>query len=152
MQCARRLQFVLLLSSLALASASAVAQVTLATVPAGNSPVGMAVNSLTNKSYVANSDDNTVTVIDGATNNTTTVAVGIYPSAVVVNPATNQIYVANSCGNDPSCVSLGTVTVIDGATNNPPTLTVVVLLVAPSITVTVPRLTQLGSLPQLLAT
>ena len=124
MQCARRLQFVLLLSSLALASASAVAQVTLATVPAGNSPVGMAVNSLTNKSYVANSDDNTVTVIDGATNNTTTVAVGIYPSAVVVNPATNQIYVANSCGNDPSCVSLGTVTVIDGATNNTTTVNV----------------------------
>jgi YVTN family beta-propeller protein len=120
MQRPRSLQLVLLLSSLALASASAVAQVTVATVPAGNSPVGMAVNSVTNKAYVANSDDNTVTVIDGATNNTTTVSVGIYPYAVAVNPVTNQIYVANSCGNDPTCTSFGTgtVTVIDGATNN----------------------------------
>ena len=57
-----------------------------------------------------------MTVIDGATNNTTTVAVGDYPNAVAVNPTTNQIYVAN-------CGCYGTypaanVTVIDGATNN----------------------------------
>jgi DNA-binding beta-propeller fold protein YncE len=40
-----------------------------------------------------------VTVIDGATNNTTTVAVGSYPQAVAVNSVTNQIYVANEDSN-----------------------------------------------------
>ena len=60
----------------------------------------------------------TVTVIDGATNNTMTVTVGFYPGVLAVNPVTNQIYVANSCGNDPNCGSDGTVTVIDGVTNN----------------------------------
>ena len=52
-----------------------------------------------------------VTVIDGATNNTTTVAVGTEASrAVAVNPNTNQIYVVNLDSDN--------VTVIDGATNN----------------------------------
>src|ERR1017187_4509501 len=115
---ARSFQFVLLLFSLAVALPSAVAQVTVATVSAGNSPFGVAVNSITNKTYVANQDDNTVTVIDGATNNTTTVPVGVYPYAVAVDSATNKIYVANYCGSDLTCSSSGTVTVIDGATNN----------------------------------
>ena len=39
---------------------------------------------------------NNVTVIDGATNSTTTVQVGIKPQAVAVNPVTNKIYVANA--------------------------------------------------------
>ena len=97
---------------------SAVAQVTTATLAAGNSPDAVAVNAMTNKTYVANYDDGTVTVIDGATNNTSTVTVGFYPDAIAVNPATNQIYVANYCGNDSSCNSAGTVTVINGATLN----------------------------------
>jgi YVTN family beta-propeller protein len=79
-------------------------------------PVAVAVNPLTNKVYVANRDSNNVTVIDGATNNTTTVAVGIQPFAVAVNPLTNKIYVANAAG--------GSVTVIDGATNNTTTVAV----------------------------
>ena len=57
-----------------------------------------------------------MTVIDGATNNTTTVPVGTEPSAVAVNPNTNQIYVANPYSNN--------VTVIDGATNNTTTVPV----------------------------
>src|SRR5271165_5007753 len=111
MQRARSFQFVLLFLSLAVTLPSAVAQVTFATVPAGNSPHSVAVNSATNKTYVANYSDGTVTVIDGATNSTTTVTVGFYPYAVAVNAATNKIYVANSCGSDPNCNSLGTVTV-----------------------------------------
>ncbi len=70
----------------------------------------MAVNPVTNKIYVAKPGSNTVTVIDGATNGTTTVNVGAGPRAVAVNPVTNKIYVANwsqQCN----------VTVIDGATN-----------------------------------
>jgi YVTN family beta-propeller protein len=100
-----------------LTSHLAVAQVVVATVPAGNIPFGVAVNSVTNKTYVANYSDSTVTVIDGASNNTTTVNVGLYPAAIAVNAVTNRIYVANRCGNDSSCNSAGTVSVIDGTSN-----------------------------------
>jgi YVTN family beta-propeller protein len=76
----------------------------------------VAVNPNTNQIYVANLQSNTVTVIDGATNNTTTVAAGTNPVYVAVNPNTNKIYVANENSN--------TVTVIDGATNNTTTVAV----------------------------
>jgi len=59
----------------------------------------LAVNPTTNQIYVANNNPSgpgSVTVIDGATNNTTTVAAGTGPVAVAVNPTTNQIYVANT--------------------------------------------------------
>ena len=36
-----------------------------------------------------------MTVIDGATNATTTVSAGTGPNAIAVNPVTNKIYVAN---------------------------------------------------------
>ena len=53
-------------------------------------------NPVTNKIYVANCGSDNVTVIDGATNVTTTVAVGhAVPLAVAVNPVTNKVYVAN---------------------------------------------------------
>jgi YVTN family beta-propeller protein len=59
----------------------------------------VAVNLVTNQIYVANSNSNNVTVIDGATNTTTTVAAGTFPDGVAVNPVTNQIYVTNQ-GSD----------------------------------------------------
>ena len=134
MQRTRPLFLVLLVFSLAIALQCAVAQVSIATVPAGTNPFGVAVNSITNKGYVANitCDINnlpcpsagTVTVIDGATNNITTVNVGVYPAAVAVNPTTNKIYIANNCGNDVNCASLGTVTIIDGVTNSTSTVNV----------------------------
>ena len=43
---------------------------------AGTEPCGVAVNPVTNKIYVANQGSNNVTVIDGATNGTTTVRGG----------------------------------------------------------------------------
>ena len=46
------------------------------TVPAGQAPIAVAVNPVTNKIYVANTGSDNVTVIDGATNATTTVAAG----------------------------------------------------------------------------
>jgi YVTN family beta-propeller protein len=58
---------------------------------------------------VANSADNTVTMIDGVSGRTITVNVGTNPDAIAVNPITNQIYVANSGSNN--------VSVINGATN-----------------------------------
>lgn len=102
-------------------------QVVTATLPTGMQPFGIAVNQVTNKIYVSNltcsqtppcPSAGTVTVIDGATNNTAAVNVGVYPLAVAVNSATNKIYVVNNCGSDVNCGSIGTVTVIDGVTNN----------------------------------
>ena len=56
-----------------------------------------------------------MTVIDGATNGTTTVSRrDSIPCAVAVNPVTNKIYVANYSSNN--------VTVIDGATNGTTTV------------------------------
>src|ERR1022692_2798010 len=63
-------------------------------------PVSVAVNPVTNQIYVANQNSNNVTVIDGATNNTTTLGVGTTPFGVAVNPVTNKIYVTN--GNSKS--------------------------------------------------
>ena len=81
----------------------------------------LAVNPVTNKLYDINyaftgSTTGAVSVIDCATNSTTTVPVGVNPSAVAVNPATNKTYVANYTD--------GTVTVIDGLTGSTITVTV----------------------------
>ena len=124
-----RLTVVLVALTVALAvtaSLPARAQVVTATLPAGTDTFSAAVNATTNNTYVANLScgvspcpgPGTVTVINGATNNTASVTVGVYPYAVAVNPTTNKIYVANYCGGDVNCRSVGTVTVIDGATNN----------------------------------
>jgi YVTN family beta-propeller protein len=109
--------FLLILAFVTL-SLPAFAQQVIATIPVGAKPYAVAVNSVTNKIYVANTNGYTVTVIDGVTNNTTTVNVGKYPNNVAVDSVTNKIYVTNLCGNDSTCHSTGTVTVIDGATNN----------------------------------
>ena len=88
----------------------------IATVPVGMSPCDIAVNPQTNKIYVTNRNGQSLTVIDGATNNTTTVNVGDQPCGLAVNTATNKVYVANQAS--------GNITVMDGSTNNTVTLTV----------------------------
>ena len=80
------------------------------TVPAGSGPNAVAVNSVTNKIYVANADSNNVTVIDGGNNSTTNVAAGRFPNGVAVNSVTDRINVANLEDNN--------VTVIDGGNNS----------------------------------
>jgi len=68
--------------------------------------VSAAVNTITNKIYIASENAGEVTIIDGATNSTS--AVGIAgPSAIGVNPVTNKIYVASE---------IGVILVIDGLT------------------------------------
>ena len=75
------------------------------------------IDSTTNTIYVANSQSNNLTVIDGATNSVmATIAVGTAPSGLGVDSQTNFIYVANagnSQAGDP-----GHITVINGATND----------------------------------
>ncbi len=126
MQTQRRLLLLFLtFSFFAVLSLPVFAQQVIATVPVGSGPLSAAVNSVTNKIYVANycggdpncASSGTVTVIDGGTNNTTPVNAGYSPSTLAVNQVTNRIYVANQCGSDPNCASDGTVTVIDGVSN-----------------------------------
>jgi YVTN family beta-propeller protein len=76
----------------------------------GDNPQAVAVNATTDMIYVSDTGGNAVTVINGATNATTSVPSGPGPSAIAVNPTTNTIYVANTGG------SSGTVTAIDGST------------------------------------
>jgi YVTN family beta-propeller protein len=101
------LSFILVLSVWLPTGTGASAQ-TITNYPAGIGPWAVAVNPVTNKTYVANHLTG-VTVIEGT--GTTTVATGYGPHAVAVNPVTNKIYVANDITDD--------VTVIDGATNIP---------------------------------
>jgi YVTN family beta-propeller protein len=93
------------------------------TVTVGGGPDGLAVDQATDTVYVANVNDNTVSVIDGATCNATvtigchqappTVTVGVQPGVPAVDQATDTVYVpdANNGG-------LGMVSVIDGRTCN----------------------------------
>src|SRR5271157_1093734 len=101
----RRTPLLLLVFSLAVTLLSASAQQVIATVPAGGGPIAAAVNPVANRIYVVAVDG--VTVIDGATYETTSIVVGRNPVALAVNPVTNKIYGAN--------FGDGTVTVIDGA-------------------------------------
>jgi len=115
----RRCSLYVLVFSLTVAVVPAFAQTLIATVPVGVDPTYVAVNTTTNKIYVPNycgSDPNcgstspgTVTVIDGATDATTTVTVGVHSEFLAINPSTNKIYVTNRKDN--------TVSVINGATN-----------------------------------
>ena len=79
------------------------------TITAGTNPFAVAVNPVTNRTYVANYGSGTVKVINAAANDTSTVTVGSGPRAIAVNSLTNKIYVANFTG--------ASVSVIDGLTN-----------------------------------
>jgi YVTN family beta-propeller protein len=80
------------------------------TLPAGEIPCAIAVNSQANQLYVANYGDNSVSVIDGTTGRkTATVPVGRHPKAIAFDENRNLVYVANTRD--------GTVTVIDAANN-----------------------------------
>lgn len=80
------------------------------TIPTGTNPYSVAVNPITNRTYVANYGSGTVTVINGSTSDiAATITVGSNPRAIAVNALTNKIYVAN--------FTASSVSVIDGATN-----------------------------------
>jgi YVTN family beta-propeller protein len=81
------------------------------TIAVGALPTGIAVDPATNRIYVANTNDGTLSVIDGYTNKVIkTIPVGPDPFGVAVDPTRNRIYVANY-------VYDGTLTVVDGWTN-----------------------------------
>jgi hypothetical protein len=66
------------------AASRASAQTVVATVATGNQPQAVAVNPVTDKIYIVNDGSANVTVIDGASNTTSTVAVGSFPVAAAV--------------------------------------------------------------------
>jgi|GEM_PF-2412263 len=77
-------------------------------------PFDSAVNETTNKIYVTQNGNDTVSVINGSTDALLSgtgypIAVGGEPYGVDVNPVTNKIYVANNADNN--------VSVIDGSTD-----------------------------------
>jgi DNA-binding beta-propeller fold protein YncE len=89
-------------------------------VDVGNAPDGVAIDQTTDTVYVANSQDNTISIINGATCNAKvtsgcsqtppTIGVGDGPQGLAVNELTDTVYVTEA--ND------GRVSVIDGATCN----------------------------------
>jgi YVTN family beta-propeller protein len=79
-------------------------------IPVGVRPLDVAVNPAGTRVYVTNNTENTVSVIDTATNTVVaTITVGSGPREVAVNPAGTRVYVTNNTEN--------TVSVIDTATN-----------------------------------
>ncbi len=100
----------LLVFFLALTTVALAAPKIVAIIPVQISPNGIWTNPITNRTYVSNSNSNTVSVIDGLTNTVlANVPVGNTPIGVNVNSTTNRIYTANEFSND--------VSVIDGTTN-----------------------------------
>jgi len=93
-------------------SAQAFAQTVVATIPLGQSPSSIAVNSQTNIVYATTQFPTTLKVVDGATNSLTATvplnSIFFAPSGIAVNPTTNRIYVDDFVHG---------VVVLDGATN-----------------------------------
>jgi YVTN family beta-propeller protein len=90
--------------------ASAAENTVTATITVGDTPRGIAFDSVNNRMYVANRSDDTVSVINTATNTVTaTITVGDGPSGIEFDSANNRMYVAN--------YNAGTVSVINTATN-----------------------------------
>jgi YVTN family beta-propeller protein len=74
-------------------------------IPVGKYPYGIAVNPNTNTIYVANTNSNTVSVIDGKTNKVTSnLTVGMFPSGIAVNPNSGIVYVADQGSNSVSVI------------------------------------------------
>ena len=64
----------------------AFSQQVIATIAVGHRPTYLAADPKTDRIYVSNQSDNTVSVIDGATNQVlATVRVGHYPNGITVN-------------------------------------------------------------------
>jgi YVTN family beta-propeller protein len=113
----RRLYWFVVVTILVAASLPAAAQTLIATVPVGQVPNYPIFNPVTNKIYIENicgtdptcSSPGSITVIDGATDDTTNIPIGNNPQFMVMNTATNKLYATNRAD--------GTVSVIDGATN-----------------------------------
>lgn len=76
----------------------------------GKNPTAIAVNPVLNKIFVTSREGNSVSIIDGETNEVaSTVDLGCVPRAIAVNPQTNKVYI--TCSGD-------VVKIINGETGN----------------------------------
>jgi len=83
------------------------------TISVGHGPVSIGVDPLTNRIYVANINDDTVSVISGRTATViATITLAPSPFSLAVNPLTNRIYVLNAAAGQPHKLF-----VISGRTN-----------------------------------
>lgn len=106
------------------------------TVQVGSGPTAIAVDRATRTVYVANINDNTVSVVNGATCNATntsgcgqvppTAPVGNAPVAISVDPAVGTLYVANIDDNTVSMINKATCSakVTAGCGQTPPVVNV----------------------------
>lgn len=106
------------------------------TVTVGDSPTGIAIDRATDTLYVANSGDNTVSVVDGATCNAEvhggcnqappTISTGNDPLPIGLNETTHTLYVGNQGDNTVSVINAATCSAIDHADcgQNPPTVAI----------------------------
>ena len=77
-------------------------------IKTGQYPCAVAINSKTNKAYVVNYLDNSVTVVDaGNSLAVTTVKVGERPQAVAIDETTDRVYVANSASSSVTVIDAG---------------------------------------------
>ncbi|MCB1875738.1 MAG: beta-propeller fold lactonase family protein [Chromatiales bacterium] len=82
------------------------------TLPVGNFPSGTAVTPDSSRAFVANTADDTLTVIDLDDGDTRTIAVGDQPAGMDINPAGTFLYVANAADDTVSVVNLTSETVV----------------------------------------
>jgi len=78
----------------------------------GNLPSGVTLNPAGNRLYVANTGDDTVTVIDLTNGNNNSIAVGSKPVGIAGNPAGTRVYVANTGSHNVSVIDIATDSVI----------------------------------------
>ena len=81
---------------------------TIHSIGVGVRPTDIEFNPKNNLTYVINSGDNTISVIDDAKNKEKRIPTGHYPASIEVNPTNNKVYVTNNLDN--------TLSVIDGNT------------------------------------
>ncbi|HZT06529.1 MAG TPA: hypothetical protein VFC51_05825 [Chloroflexota bacterium] len=82
------------------------AQIVVATVPVGFAPVGIAVNRVTNRIYVADENGADISVIDGSSNSVLpSIPLPGSPHYPAVNANTNRIYV-DAVGDHQKCREL----------------------------------------------
>jgi YVTN family beta-propeller protein len=87
----------------------AFAQTVVTTITVGTHPTGVGVNVRNNQIYVATSGDNTVSVIDGSTNQVTAAIPGIiFSEQVAINPTTNHIYAGEFETSNIAAIAAGT--------------------------------------------
>jgi YVTN family beta-propeller protein len=73
-------------------------------IEVGKGPSAIADNYETNKIYVANTDEGTVSVIDGDSGAAKKIRVGTTPSSIAIDLLYNKIYVANKLSNSVSVI------------------------------------------------